>query len=139
MLYFYSSTSQTIRPLPLSWNCSFSIVYAWYWGSHWRLYPWHFSFFVFYGTVKSYASSNNLGSYPHLFLHLPLIFNTPNSKFHFTQPHLASSHMFGFPLPLFPIYNLYCLGCWTSLLIIFGLSVSSLGIPSFTLMPNLNF
>lgn len=68
-----------------------------------------------------------------------LFFTLPSPQSRLTQSQLAAFHMFWFPLPLSPIYNFYCMRCWTRPLIIFGISVSSLGIPLLTLVPSLTF
>lgn len=57
-----------------------------------------------------------------------LFFKLPSPESCFIQPQMAWSHMCWLPLPLSPIYNPYCLGCSTLILIIFGLSVSFFGI-----------
>ena len=70
--------------------------------------------FIFYGTVKSYASLKLISisfSYTfHLFLTFPVQSPVSTSL-------LVPSHMFWFPFPLFPIYNFQCLECWIRFLI----------------------
>ena len=88
------------------------------------------SYSSFYSSFESCASSNYWGSrlrptYPT---------STPISGVLLTP-----FHIFWFPLPLSPIYNLHCLECQTRFLIIFWHPVSPLGIPSFFLMPNWTF